>query len=1149
MTAPSVRELYHNHCKEETPSDDRGVAWSEGDEITLKLVVAVFEAPQLQGLFDRFCDLRKCSLYTSEPRCKLPYSAGWKIIEEKYNRDNWVEADGYYKLAPNFHTTFETASEPLCFLWQIGWVGGGIMSLPMLAKGNAETRARAMRNLGMIFDKTQAPSGFFMGLGDGKKFYSDGVDVPHNHNLHMVRKSGDWLYFGIKQLDLLQKQGVEVPESWNNALKKLADAFVRLWEQSGQFGQWVDVETGKLLIGGSASGGIVPGALVLASEFFNDNTYLQVAEASARKYYNEFALKGITTGGPGEILSAPDSEAAFALVESFVALLEKTGAPEWAQAAKDMVRQAATWVVSYDYTFPADSSLGLDDARSTGAVWANIQNKHGAPGICTFSGDSLFRLWRLTGDEVALDLIKDIAHGIPQYLSLADRPLSSHMQPGWMCERVNLSDWEGPDGVGGSLFGSSSWPETAFMLTTLEIPGIYVQTDTGHVTVFDNIELESVEHEGSKITLNLYNPTSFDAEVKVLVESARNAKDALTLNANQSWQVVSIPKGARVQLNSDSLNMIAEKKENNMITKKTKNILMATAVALACISPLAAKESKEDFGARMQWFEEAKFGLFIHWGSYSTLAGSWKGKQIDGYAEWIQAGADIPKAEYSEVAKRFNPSKFNAEEWIKTAKQAGMKYMVITTKHHDGFCLWDSKYTEYDIKDAAGVEKDLLGELSAACKKYGIKFGTYYSIIDWHHPTQKPASGDFWTKWGNPDWAGPNAKEEYVQYMKNQLKELVDRYDTQIFWFDGDWWKNWSMADGEDLYAYLREIQPTAIINNRVSKRNSSKIDFGTPEQFTPGTKLDYYWEACWTINHSWGYKEHDKNWKTTKQLVQKLVDINSKGGALLLNIGPTTEGEFPPGCLDRLAGMGDWLKTHSEAIYKTKFADIPLQDWGRVLQKGDTIYLHVFDWPADGKLTVAGLNADVQEVMLMNSEEKVSAENKGKSLLIRIPAKGSNEYSSVIKLVAAPGAIKTFELPDASLPLKEGDLVLSATKAEITGSGALKYEGENKNLGWWTSEDNVATWKQEVVIPGKFEVIFVYASKEGGSQFVLEAAEQSLTGTVKGTGGWEKYQELSAGVLTLPEITNYTFSLKMTEKKSEALFNLKAVILRPIHK
>jgi hypothetical protein len=325
LTAPSVREFRQQHCKNPTPSDDRGVSWSEGDEITLRIVITVFETPQLQTLFDRYCDFRKCSLYRSESHCELPYSAGWKIIEEKYNRDNWVEEDGYYKLAPNFHTTFETASKPLCFLWQIGWVGGGMMTLPMLAQGDDETRSRAMQNLKMIFEKTQAPYGFFVGLDDGKSFYSDGVDVQYSHNLHMVRKSGDLLYFGIKQLDLLKKQGEEVPQTWSAAIKNLADAFVHLWEQSGQFGQWVDVETGELLIGGSASGAIVPGALVLAADFFNDDSYLQVAKASARKYYNDFVRHGITTGGLGEILSAPDSEAAFALVESYVALLEKTG--------------------------------------------------------------------------------------------------------------------------------------------------------------------------------------------------------------------------------------------------------------------------------------------------------------------------------------------------------------------------------------------------------------------------------------------------------------------------------------------------------------------------------------------------------------------------------------------------------------------------------------------------------------------------------------------------------------------------------------------------------------------------------------------------------------------------------------------------------
>ncbi|MDD7983554.1 alpha-L-fucosidase [Lentisphaera marina] len=570
-------------------------------------------------------------------------------------------------------------------------------------------------------------------------------------------------------------------------------------------------------------------------------------------------------------------------------------------------------------------------------------------------------------------------------------------------------------------------------------------------------------------------------------------------------------------------------------------------LAILAIIPISfAKENQEQFDSRMQWFDEAKFGMFIHWGSYSTLKGIWKGEPIKKYAEWIQANADIPKEEYAPIAKQFNPSKFNADEWIRIAKEAGMKYFVITSKHHEGFCLWDSKYTEYDIKDASGVDRDLLGELSAACKKYGVKFGTYYSIIDWHHPTQKPRkSGNAWNKWGKPEWASPIAKDEYVKYMKAQLKELVDLYDTQIFWFDGDWWPNWSMEDGEDLYAYLRQIQPNAIINNRVGKRDRSKIDFGTPENFTPGSKLDYYWEACWTINHSWGYKEHDKNWKTTKELVQKLVAINSKGGNLLLNIGPTAEGEFPHGCLDRLAGMGDWLKAHSEAIYKTNFPEVPLQSWGRVLQRGNNYYFHVFEWPKNGLIEVQGMNAEVESISLMNSDAKISAQNKASSMTLTVPKNGTNPYSSVIKLVAKAKSVKTFD-KNNDIPLRNGDLLLLANKAKISGKGDLRFETKGKNLGYWTSTGNIASWNQEVVIPGKYEVIFVYASKGGGSTFELRVKGQKLSKKIKNTGSWTVYKTMSAGTVNLPELTNYNFKVKMVEKKGEALFNLKSIILRP---
>ena len=545
VAAPGVREFRQDHCKA-MPSTDCAADWNEGDSVTLRLGVFFFSAPKLQALFDRFCEIRK-KLNNSKRHEELSFSAAFRILEEKYNRDNWEENNGYYKMSPNAHTTFEVAEDPLCFQWQLGWVGGAMMTLPMLAQGSPQTRERAWRNLQLVFEKTAAPAGFFYGIGDGDRFYGDGFDRPHPHSLHMVRKSGDWLYFALKQFDLLRKQNLEIPVAWLESIRKLAEAFVLIWSKHVQFGQFVDVETGELLIGGSTAGAIVPGALALASGFFNEPKYLAVAEAAANKFYAEFVCNGITTGGPGDILSAPDSESAFALLESFVVLLETTRDSFWQKAAGEMLRQAATWVVAYDYEFPPKSSMGRAGIRSTGAVWANVQNKHGAPGICTLSGDSMFRLWRATGDPLALDLIRDIAHGLPQYLSRADRPLADAMQPGWMCERVNLSDWEGAAGVGGNLFSSCSWPETALMLTTWEIPGLYVQPDTGFFVAFDNIVAEKISHTKGIVMLRLFNPTKFDAEVKVYCEPSTACKNPLGLNflfgARNIFMPIFIPSG------------------------------------------------------------------------------------------------------------------------------------------------------------------------------------------------------------------------------------------------------------------------------------------------------------------------------------------------------------------------------------------------------------------------------------------------------------------------------------------------------------------------------------------------------------------------------------------------------------------------------
>ena len=544
VSAPCVREFRQDHCKA-LPSADCAADWATGDSLEFRLRVVIYRNILLQSIFSAYAALRK-TLNPSEPRHTLPFSAAWRIVEDKYNQSNWVEQHGYYKMAPNFHTTFEVAGDPLCFLWQLGWVGGGMMTLPMLAQGSSLTRDRAWMNLEMIFDKTVGPSGWFRGIGDGERFYPDGVDRPLPHRFHMVRKSGDWLLFALKQFDLLKEQAREIPGSWLRSIRDLADAILALFESYGQFGQFVDGDTGKLLIGGSAAGAIIPAALARASAWFDDPRYLKAADTSARRLYQEFTVKGITTGGPGEILSAPDSESAFSLVESFVTLFEMTSDSFYAKAAREAIEQAATWVTSYDYQFPQNSTLAQSGARSTGAVFANIQNKHGAPGICTMSGDSLFRFWRATGDALALDLIRDIAHGIPQYLSRADAPLGKAMHPGWMCERVNLSDWETPEGVGNNLFGSCSWAETALMLTTWEIPSLYAQLDTGLVIVFDHIAAEVVMHTDQMIAVKLTNPTGFDADLRVLCEVSSDIHTPLPMNALFDARILHLPAGASI---------------------------------------------------------------------------------------------------------------------------------------------------------------------------------------------------------------------------------------------------------------------------------------------------------------------------------------------------------------------------------------------------------------------------------------------------------------------------------------------------------------------------------------------------------------------------------------------------------------------------
>ncbi|GAA3576088.1 alpha-L-fucosidase [Snuella lapsa] len=341
------------------------------------------------------------------------------------------------------------------------------------------------------------------------------------------------------------------------------------------------------------------------------------------------------------------------------------------------------------------------------------------------------------------------------------------------------------------------------------------------------------------------------------------------------------------------------------------------------------EESEADFNKRMTWWRDARYGMFIHWGVYAVPAGEYQGKPVKGIGEWIMQRGQIPVKDYEAFAKAFNPVKFDADAWVKLIRDAGMKYLVITSKHHDGFALWDSKVSDYDMVDFAPYGKDVLKALSEACKKYGIKFGLYHSIMDWHH---KDAQVYSYLK------DDPNKREDnsahfanYLEhYMKPQLKELIENYDPAILWFDGEWVNEFKHEQGQALYQYVRSLKPDILVNNRVDKGRQGMQgmnkedadyagDFGTPEQEILETKATVDWESCMTMNDTWGFKKDDHNWKSAETLIHNLIDVVAKGGNYLLNVGPTAEGLIPEPSVERLQETGNWLKVNGEAVYETE--------------------------------------------------------------------------------------------------------------------------------------------------------------------------------------------------------------------------------------
>jgi alpha-L-fucosidase len=426
--------------------------------------------------------------------------------------------------------------------------------------------------------------------------------------------------------------------------------------------------------------------------------------------------------------------------------------------------------------------------------------------------------------------------------------------------------------------------------------------------------------------------------------------------------------------------------------------------------------------ARMAWWRQARFGMFVHWGLYSGLAGNWDGKPATGGGmEWIQYFVKADTETYADAAlPKFQPGPDFARIWAKLAREAGCRYLVFTTKHHDGFGLYASQYGDFNA--GAKLNRDLVKEIVEACRAEGLKVGFYHSLIDWHHdqydyPNAKGLPHPLGER---PSPNGPRDHSKYIDYLHAQVDELISNYGpVDILWWDfsstdfqGD--QAWQASE---LIKSVRAKQPQIIMNNRLyaahtvhagqdeHKMSAGHGDFSTPEQRIPDTGMPGVdWETCMTLNNTWGYSDHDHAWKTETQLIRNLVEIVSKGGNYLLNIGPKGDGSLSPETIQSFQAIGAWMKVNSEAIYGTSAGPLENLQWGRATRKGQFLYLFIFDWPEDGRLKVPWREPIAQAHLLADLSISLMVTQSPEGIVIQLPEEAPDSAASVIKLTMTRG-------------------------------------------------------------------------------------------------------------------------------------------------
>jgi alpha-L-fucosidase len=566
-----------------------------------------------------------------------------------------------------------------------------------------------------------------------------------------------------------------------------------------------------------------------------------------------------------------------------------------------------------------------------------------------------------------------------------------------------------------------------------------------------------------------------------------------------------------------------------MLLVMSRHRLAACLAVLLCASAVSAEDRKT-------WFRDAKLGLFIHWGLYAAPAGEWDGVEYPFIGEWIMKWARIPRDEYGRLAARFDPVKFDADRVAGLAREAGMKYVVITAKHHDGFAMFDSKATTYDIVDATPYKKDPLAALAKSCSREGLRYGFYYSQAqDWHEAN---AAGNDW------DFKAPESERTPEEYLRRkalpQVRELLRNYGPlALIWFDTP--RLLTKENVLELAKMVADEQPACLVNSRLGHGLGDYRQMG--DNMVPSDVYEADWEVPATLNDTWGYKTRDRHWKSAGNLVYRLVDVVSKGGNYLLNVGPTAEGVIPEESVQRLRDMGAWLARHGESVYGTTHSPFSVQGqpWRATVKPG-VLYLHFFRWPAGGRFVLDGLRNPVKGAFLLSDPKRapLRVQREAARLVVDLPGDAPDPYDSVL-------ALEIEGSPDVDPALRwdadRSPILLTARDGSPHGPHIRYSEWDDSVSGAVENRDSLG-WHLLIKKPGRFRVDVHYAAPagEGGDEVEYRAFDQSLKAVLSATDDEPRWATL--GTLDVKETGLKETPLRFVAPKRAAAVRLLALRL-----